>query len=73
MHCCRLTDELGKLALAAAEAVGGGIVGVDLLESDDGLLVNEVNGAPEFAGLAETCAVDIAAELVSYALERVGG
>jgi [lysine-biosynthesis-protein LysW]--L-2-aminoadipate ligase len=73
MRSCRLTGELEKLAIAAATAVGGGVVGVDLLERDDGLLVNEVNSAPEFAGLAETCDVDIGDALVSYALAEAGG
>jgi RimK family alpha-L-glutamate ligase len=37
-----------ELALAAAAAVGGGLVGVDLMEDDEGFVVIEVNGAPEF-------------------------
>jgi RimK family alpha-L-glutamate ligase len=37
-----------ELALAAAAAVGGALVGVDLLPRDDGFVVLEVNGAVEF-------------------------
>ena len=37
-----------ELALAAAAAVGGALVGVDLLPADDGFVVLEVNGAVEF-------------------------
>ena len=33
-----MTDELNRLSLAAAKAVGGGIVAIDLFESDRGLL-----------------------------------
>lgn len=40
------------LALAAAAAVGGDLVGVDLLPSpDDGWTVLEVNGAVDFNGI----------------------
>ncbi|MEU3947671.1 RimK family alpha-L-glutamate ligase [Streptomyces sp. NPDC029526] len=50
---CPLTPEIEDLALRAAKAVGGGLLGVDLLESDDGrLLVNEVNSGVEFRGAA---------------------
>src|SRR5690606_18152447 len=40
---CPLYDELVDNALSAARAVGGGVLAVDLLESDRGLLVIEVN------------------------------
>jgi [lysine-biosynthesis-protein LysW]--L-2-aminoadipate ligase len=45
---CPLYAELRQTALAAAQAVGGGVVAVDLLESERGLLVNEVNHTMEF-------------------------
>ncbi len=37
-----------SLALAAAEAVKGDLVGVDLLPLGDGFVVSEVNGAVDF-------------------------
>jgi ribosomal protein S6--L-glutamate ligase len=40
--------EACALALAAAEAVGGDLVGVDLLPSDSGYTVLELNGAVDF-------------------------
>ena len=50
---CTLDDELAALAERAADAVGGGLLGVDLLETGDGeRVVLEVNAAPEFHGLA---------------------
>lgn len=64
---CPLTPAIGSLSLAAAQAVGGGIVAVDLLETADGaLLVNEVNHTPEFHGAMEATHVDIAARMVDY-------
>jgi len=67
---CPITARIEELSLAAARAVGGGCVAVDILEADDGrLLVSEVNAAPEFRdGMAPT-GVDIAAQWVRYALE----
>ncbi len=71
---CPLTDELVHLSVAAAKAVGGGIVAVDLLETQDGaLLVNEVNHTPEFHGAREATDVDIAGAMVDYVVEVARG
>lgn len=64
---CTVTDELRSLALRSAEAVGGGILAVDLLERSDGeLLVTEVNHTMEFHGLAAVADVDIADLVVDH-------
>ena len=68
---CPLTPELTETALAAAAAVGGGVLAVDLLESDRGLLVNEVNHTMEFRNSVTTTGVDIPARVVEYALAQV--
>jgi [lysine-biosynthesis-protein LysW]--L-2-aminoadipate ligase len=69
---CALTPELEELSLAAARAVGGGIVTVDLFETLDGrLLVNEVNHTPEFHGAAEATDVDIGERIVDYVIQLV--
>jgi [lysine-biosynthesis-protein LysW]--L-2-aminoadipate ligase len=66
---CPLSPEIAALSLAAAQAVGGGIVAVDLLETRDGqLLVNEVNHTPEFHGAAQATDADIAGKIVDHAL-----
>lgn len=66
---CSLTPEIEGLSLAAAQAVGGGIVAVDLLETADGrLLVNEVNHTPEFHGAMQATEADIAGKIVDYLL-----
>jgi [lysine-biosynthesis-protein LysW]--L-2-aminoadipate ligase len=64
-----VSPEIDRLSRAAAEAVGGGIVAVDLMEDADGrLLVNEVNNTPEFHGAMESTDVDIAGKMVDYVL-----
>lgn len=65
-----LTDKLSELAVHAAEAVGGGLVGVDLLESDTGLLVNEVNYTMEFSNSIDTTGVDIPGHIADYAISQ---
>ena len=65
-----VTAELGELAVSAARAVGGGMVGVDVLESDDGLLVNEVNYTMEFSNSIDTTGVDIPGHVVDYTIAQ---
>jgi len=61
-------DTIGDLALRAARAVGGGIVAVDLVESERGLLVLEVNHTMEYRNSIDTTGVDIPAAIARYAL-----
>ncbi len=68
---CEVTSELAEISLAAAKAVGGGIVAVDLFESDDGLLVNEVNYTMEFRNSIETTGIDIPAVVADYVIKQV--
>jgi [lysine-biosynthesis-protein LysW]--L-2-aminoadipate ligase len=61
-----VTAEVAEISIAAANAVGGGIVAVDLFESDDGLLVNEVNYTMEFRNSIDTSGVDIPQVVANY-------
>ena len=66
---CPVTPELNRICVAAAKAVGGGIVGVDLLEDPErGLLVNEVNYTIEFRNSITTTGVDIPQRILDYVL-----
>ncbi|OYT46014.1 lysine biosynthesis protein LysX [Candidatus Bathyarchaeota archaeon ex4484_40] len=66
---CPLTDELKEIAFRAAEAVGGGVLAVDCMESPEGLLVHEVNGRAEFRGLSSATKIDIADKIIDYVVE----
>jgi len=67
---CPITPELDALSRAAAKAVGGGVVAVDILEAPDGrLLVNEVNYTMEFRNSIATTGVDIPGKVVDYVLK----
>ncbi len=63
-----LTPELTELALRAAEAMGGGVLAVDLMESARGLVVHEVNPTPEFKALTAATGADVAGRIVEYAV-----
>jgi [lysine-biosynthesis-protein LysW]--L-2-aminoadipate ligase len=68
-----VTDELREVALAAARAVGGGILAVDLLEGPDGLVVCEVNYTMEFKNSIEPTGVNLPGCIVDYLIEVAEG
>jgi [lysine-biosynthesis-protein LysW]--L-2-aminoadipate ligase len=66
-----ITKEMEDLALSAAEAVGGGILGVDMMEDKNrGLVVHEVNNTVEFRGAASVSKVDIPNQMIEYAIKQ---
>jgi [lysine-biosynthesis-protein LysW]--L-2-aminoadipate ligase len=69
---CPITPEIDRLSLAAARAVGGGILAIDLFETrDGGLLVNEVNYTMEFKNSIEPTGVNIPEKMVDYLMKTV--
>ncbi len=66
---CPITPQVEELCLRAAEAVGGGVLGIDLMEHPArGLLVNEINHTTEFHTLQPLSGVDIAGEIVEFVM-----
>jgi [lysine-biosynthesis-protein LysW]---L-2-aminoadipate ligase len=65
-----ITSELENVALKAAKAVGGGILGIDLMEDENrGLLVHEVNNTVEFRGASNVSEIDIASAMIDYSIK----
>jgi len=68
---CPVTPEVDAMSRAAAQAVGGGMLAVDLLESPDGFLVCEVNYTMEFRNSIHTTGVDIPAKMIDYLIREM--
>ncbi len=67
---CEVTKEIAEMSVAAAKAVGGGIVAIDLFETKENeLMVNEVNYTMEFKNSIATTGVDIPKLVVDYILK----
>jgi [lysine-biosynthesis-protein LysW]--L-2-aminoadipate ligase len=68
---CPVTPGLDDLCRRAAEAVGGGVLAIDVLEDPDrGLLVNEINHTMEFRNSIHTTGVDIPGRVAQYVLQQ---
>ncbi|MCU0479840.1 MAG: lysine biosynthesis protein LysX [Anaerolineae bacterium] len=69
---CPVTPELNDLCVSAARAVGGGILAMDVFETPDGgLVINEINHTMEFKNSSAPTGVNIADEVVAYALSTI--
>ncbi|MEX2683680.1 MAG: lysine biosynthesis protein LysX [Candidatus Sigynarchaeota archaeon] len=63
-----ITPELEEIALKATKAVKGEIVGVDLMETEKGLVVVEVNGSPQFQGIMKSTGINIPKRILEYVI-----
>lgn len=68
---CPVTPELDAICQQAANAVGSGILAIDVFEDPErGLIINEINHTMEFRNSSAPTGVDIAAEVVRYTVAQ---
>lgn len=68
-----LEPEYEKTALEAAHALGLNIAGVDLIPSNDGPMVLEVNSSPGLKGVEAATGIDVAGAMIDFVLDRLAG
>lgn len=66
-----LNEELERLAVEAADVVGCKVAGVDILESEDGPVIVELNSQPGWRGLQSVASINIAEEVVRFVLSEL--
>jgi ribosomal protein S6--L-glutamate ligase len=66
-----LTPDEEWTAVNAAKALGLRVAGVDMLQSQRGPLVLEVNSSPGLEGIEKTTGIDIAGQIVEYIEEKI--
>ena len=65
---CPVTDEIAELCQRAARAIGGGLLALDLFETDNGLTINEINHTMEFRNSITATGVNIPEKMVDFVL-----
>ena len=69
---CKITNEIEDLCAKASKAVGGGILGIDLMEDKkNGLVIHEVNNTVEFKGLVRVAEKNIPKEIIDFAIRYI--
>ncbi len=61
-----LTPELSNLAVKCAETIGLEYTGVDILETEQGFVVTEVNSSSGWQGLQQVTEINVAKQLVDH-------
>ncbi len=67
----QLTAEEEATAIEAARALGLKVAGVDMLPSERGPLVLEVNSSPGLEGIENATGIDVAAEVIAYIEDKI--
>jgi [lysine-biosynthesis-protein LysW]--L-2-aminoadipate ligase len=67
---CPLTPEIIDICQRTVHAIGCGMLAIDVFETIDGLVVNEVNHTMEFRNSIATTGVNIPALMVDYVLSQ---
>jgi [lysine-biosynthesis-protein LysW]---L-2-aminoadipate ligase len=67
---CPLTPELTDICRKTAQAMGSGLLAVDVFETDIGYTINEVNHTMEFRNSITTTGVDIPARMIDYVIQQ---
>lgn len=66
-----MNSELEEITFRSAKCVGGGILGIDLMEDPKrGYLVHEINNTVEFRGAAAVSPHDIAGTMIDYLVKE---
>ncbi len=66
-----LEPEYESVAVRAAHILGLRVAGVDILESNEGPKIMEVNSSPGLEGIEAATGVDVAGEIIQYLEEQV--
>ena len=61
-----LNEQEEKSAIKAAKVLGLSVAGVDLIQSNRGPLVLEVNSSPGLEGIEKASGVDVADKIIEY-------
>ncbi len=71
VESCKITPQMEELASKVAKVFGEGVYGVDMMESERGLTVHEVNYTTEFRNSVPVTGVDIPGLILDFAGRKV--
>jgi [lysine-biosynthesis-protein LysW]---L-2-aminoadipate ligase len=67
---CPLSPELNDICRQTAQAMGSGLLAIDVFETDSGYTINEVNHTMEFRNSITTTGVNIPEKMVDYVIQN---
>lgn len=70
-NAVEITDEERVMAIRAARIMGLQVAGVDIVRSNRGPLVIEINASPGLEGIEKTTKIDVAGKIIEYVAENI--
>lgn len=61
-----ITEEERNMAIRSANIIGLNVAGIDIVRSNRGPLIMEVNASPGLEGIEKTTGVDVASEIIKF-------
>ena len=68
---CEINPKLKEICFKASEAIGHGILAMDVFETKEGYLINEVNHTMEFKNSEKPTGVSISSAIINYCLKKI--
>lgn len=68
---CPVTPHISDVCREASNAIGRGVLALDLFETSRGLLVNEINHTMEFRNSIKPTAINIPGKIIDYVLQQI--
>lgn len=65
---CQINKDLETIAKKAGNAIGNGVLGIDVFETKNGYVVNEVNHTMEFKNVQRVTGIDIAGAILDFCI-----
>lgn len=66
---CTINTSISDICSKTSKAIGGGILGIDIFETNKGYVINEVNHTMEYKNVQRVTGVNIAGKILDYCLE----
>jgi RimK family alpha-L-glutamate ligase len=63
--------DIENLSIKAAKVIGCEVAGVDLIETENGPMIIEINSQPGWSGLQSTTNIDIAGKIIDYMIRQI--
>jgi len=61
-----ITEEERSMAIRATQIIGLNVAGVDIVQSNNGPLIMEVNASPGLEGIEKITGIDVASEIIKF-------
>ncbi|HLB42791.1 MAG TPA: 30S ribosomal protein S6--L-glutamate ligase [Gammaproteobacteria bacterium] len=61
-----ITDEERNMAIRSANIIGLNVAGIDIIRSNRGPMIMEVNASPGLEGIEKTTGIDVAGEIIKF-------